>query len=58
VPILRAANPDDPNIRAGPANGRGFAVRTSANDLDGASVWMLKWCAPAEATRRFGAVSM
>ncbi len=45
VPILRAGDPDDPTVTGGPANGPGFSVRTKAGDIDGASVWMLKWCA-------------
>ena len=46
VPILRAGNPDDPTVTGGPAGGPGFSVPTQPGDIDGASVWMLKWCAP------------
>lgn len=45
VPLLRAGNPDDPTVLAGPAQGNGFAVRASPADLNGASYWMLNWCA-------------
>jgi hypothetical protein len=45
VPILRAGDPDDPTVTGGPAGGWGFSVRTQPGDIDGASVWMLKWCA-------------
>ena len=44
VPLLRAGNPDDPTVTGGPAGGPGFSVRTQPGDVDGASVWMLKWC--------------
>jgi hypothetical protein len=45
VPLLRAGNPDDPTVTGGPAGGWGFSVPTKPGDIDGASVWMLKWCA-------------
>jgi hypothetical protein len=55
--LKRSANPaqgdpNDPNSQAGPNGGRGFAVPATFADVDGSSVWMLKWCVRAAAPAR------
>lgn len=45
APLASQGDPNDPNSAAGPNGGRGFAVPAAYADIDGSSVWMMKWCA-------------